>query len=384
VKYYLIAGEASGDLHGSNLMRGLKGVDPHAQFRYFGGDFMKEQGGDLVMHYRHGAFMGIWEVVKNLGTISKNLNLCKSDIRKWQPDVVILIDYAGFNLKIAAHARILQIPVFYYISPKVWVWKESRVKKIKELVDRMFVIFPFEVDFYKKHHYKAYFAGNPLIDAIEEKMTMLPDEVQFRTKNNLPDKRIIALVPGSRKQEIELCLPEMLRAVEKFPQYQVVIAGAPSMSAANYQSILRDKNIPVLFGQTYDILKNARAAVVTSGTATLETALLNVPQVVCYKAGTITYEIGRHIVKVKFFSLVNIIMDQEVVKELLQKDLSRRISEELEKLLHDEQYRSEMFENYKQLRAICGGSGASRRVAEMMMNELKGIKNQSSINTEAG
>lgn len=384
MKYYLIAGEASGDLHGSNLMRGIRLVDANAQFRYFGGDFMKEQGGDLVMHYRHGAFMGIWEVVKNLGTISRNLNLCKSDIRQWQPDVVILIDYAGFNLKIAGYTKTLNIPVFYYISPKVWVWKESRVKKIKKLVDRMFVIFPFEVDFYKKHNYKAYFAGNPLIDAIEEKISSLPDEHEFRRKNNLPGKRIIALVPGSRKQEIELCLPEMLKAVEKFPQYQVIIAGAPSMNENNYRHLLKGKDIPVLFGQTYDILKNARAAVVTSGTATLETALLNVPQVVCYKASPITYEIGRHIVKVKFFSLVNIIMDQEVVKELLQTDLAQRISRELERLLHDENYRNQMFDNYKQLRTNCGGSGASRRVAKMMMDELNDLKKHSKINTEAG
>ena len=374
MKYYLIAGEASGDLHGSNLMRGLKQVDTAAQFRYFGGDFMQEQGGDLVMHYKHGAFMGIWEVVKNLGTISKNLKLCKSDIHHWKPDVVILIDYAGFNLKIAEFVKTLNIPVFYYISPKVWVWKESRVKKIKKLVDRMFVIFPFEVDFYKKHDYKAFFAGNPLIDAIEEKLPTLPDRITFRNQNHLTDKPIIALVPGSRKQEIELCLPEMLKAVEKFPDYQIIIAGAPSMTLDNYKVLLQNKNIPILFGQTYSILKNARAAIVTSGTATLETALLNVPQVVCYKAGTITYAIGRHIVKVKFFSLVNIIMNKEVVKELLQTDLSNRISNELENLLHNEPYRNEMFDNYTQLRTICGGSGASRRVANMMIEELKSLK----------
>lgn len=375
MKYYLIAGEASGDLHGSNLMRGLKRVDTNAQFRYFGGDFMQEQGGDLVMHYRHGAFMGIWEVVKNLGTISKNLRLCKSDIQQWKPDVVILIDYAGFNLKIAEFVKGLNIPVFYYISPKVWVWKESRVKKIKKLVDRMFVIFPFEVDFYKKHNYTAYFSGNPLIDAIEEKLPTLPESSVFKKQNNLPDKQIIALVPGSRKQEIELCLPEMLKAVEKFPQYQVIIAGAPSMSLNDYQHIIKDKTIPVLFGQTYALLRNAKAAIVTSGTATLETAILNVPQVVCYKAGAITYAIGRHIVKVKFFSLVNIIMNKEVVKELLQEDLANRISNELDKLLHHEEYRTEMFENYKQLREKCGGSGASKRVAEMMINELNSFKN---------
>lgn len=375
MKYYLIAGEASGDLHGSNLMRGLKLVDSDAQFRYFGGDFMKEQGGELVMHYKHGAFMGIWEVVKNLGTISKNMKLCKNDIAQWRPDVVILIDYAGFNLKIAEFVKTLNIPVFYYISPKVWVWKESRVKTIKKLVDRMFVIFPFEVDFYKKHNYEAFFAGNPLIDAIEEKLPSLPDSLTFRNQNHLTDKPVIALVPGSRRQEIELILPEMLKAAENFPQYQVVIAGAPSMSMENYNKILNGKNIPVLFGQTYAILRNAKAAVVTSGTATLETAILNVPQVVCYKTSTITFEIGRHFVKVKFFSLVNIIMDKEVVKELLQFNLPQNITTELDKLLHDEKYRKEMFNNYQLLREKCGGSGASRRVAEKMTEELKKMKN---------
>lgn len=374
MKYYLIAGEASGDLHGSNLMRGLKLVDSNAQFRYFGGDFMQEQGGELVMHYKHGAFMGIWEVVKNLGTISKNMKLCKNDIAQWRPDVVILIDYAGFNLKIAQFAKTLNIPVFYYISPKVWVWKESRVKTIKKFVDRMFVIFPFEVDFYKKHNYEAFFAGNPLIDAIEEKLPTLPDSITFRNQNQLSDKPIIALVPGSRRQEIELILPEMLKAAESFPQYQVIIAGAPSMSMENYNKILGDKNIPVLFGQTYSILRNARAAVVTSGTATLETAVLNVPQVVCYKTSTITFEIGRHFVKVKFFSLVNIIMDKEVVKELLQFNLPQNISTELDKLLHDEKYRNEMFDNYKLLREKCGGSGASKRVADKMIKELINMK----------
>lgn len=374
MKYYLIAGEASGDLHGSNLMRGLKLVDSNAQFRYFGGDFMQEQGGELVMHYKHGAFMGIWEVVKNLGTISKNMKLCKNDIAQWRPDVVILIDYAGFNLKIAQFAKTLNIPVFYYISPKVWVWKESRVKTIKKFVDRMFVIFPFEVDFYKKHNYEAFFAGNPLIDAIEEKLPTLTDSITFRNQNQLSDKPIIALVPGSRRQEIELILPEMLKAAESFPQYQVIIAGAPSMSMENYNKILGDKNIPVLFGQTYSILHNARAAVVTSGTATLETAVLNVPQVVCYKTSTITFEIGRHFVKVKFFSLVNIIMDKEVVKELLQFNLPQNISTELDKLLHDEKYRNEMFDNYKLLREKCGGSGASKRVADKMIKELTNMK----------
>ncbi len=375
MKYYIIAGEASGDLHGSNLMRGLKQVDTDPRFRYFGGDFMQEQGGELVMHYRHGAFMGIWEVVKNLGTISRNMKLCRSDIQQWQPDVVILIDYAGFNLKIAEFVKKLNIPVFYYISPKVWVWKESRVKKIKKLVDRMFVIFPFEVDFYKKHNYQSFFAGNPLIDAIEEKLPVLPDEKLFRQQNNLPENPIIALVPGSRKQEIVLILPEMLKAVERFPHYQIIIAGAPSMDEAYYQPLLQNKKIPVLFGQTYALLKNAKAAVVTSGTATLETAILNVPQVVCYKAGNITYQIGRHIVKVKFFSLVNIIMNREVVKELLQTDLYNRIAAELEKLLHNESYRSKMLDDYKELKSICGGSGASRRVAQMILTELTGIKN---------
>lgn len=376
MKYYIIAGEASGDLHGSNLMRGLKMVDSQPQFRYFGGDFMQEQGGELVMHYRHGAFMGIWEVVKNLGTIARNMKLCKSDIRQWVPDVVILIDYAGFNLKIAKYVKSIGIPVFYYISPKVWVWKESRVKTIKQYVDRMFVIFPFEVDFYQKHNYKAFFAGNPLIDAIEDKVKSLPGGDEFRKTNELSGKPIVALIPGSRKQEIELCLPEMLRAIESFPQYQFVIAGAPSMNVDSYSSILKGKNIPILFGQTYSILRNSKAAIVTSGTATLETALLNVPQVVCYKTGSITYQIARIIVKVRFFSLVNIIMEREVVKELLQFDLPNQISIELDLLLHNEAHRERMFNDYKELKEKCGGAGASMRVAGLMLQELKDLKSR--------
>lgn len=376
MKYYVIAGEASGDLHGSNLMRGLKMVDPQPQFRYFGGDFMQEQGGELVMHYRHGAFMGILEVVKNLGTIAKNLKLCKADIRQWAPDVVILIDYAGFNLKIAEYAKSLEIPVFYYISPKVWVWKESRVKKIKKYVDRMFVIFPFEVDFYKKHNYKAYFEGNPLIDAIEEKSQALPAEDEFRRSNELTEKPIIALIPGSRKQEIEFCLPEMLKAMDSFPQYQFVIAGAPSMDINSYSSILKGKNIPILFGQTYGLLKNSKAAVVTSGTATLETALLNIPQVVCYKTGNFTYQLARLIVKVRFFSLVNIIMEREVVKEFLQHDLPSQISKELYLLLHNEEHRSRVLNDYAELKEKCGGAGASQRVAALMIQELKALKSK--------
>jgi lipid-A-disaccharide synthase len=239
----------------------------------------------------------------------------------------------------------------------------------------MFVIFPFEVEFYKKHNYEAFFAGNPLIDAIEEKLPSLPDSLTFRNQNHLSDKPVIALVPGSRRQEIELILPEMLKATENFPQYQVIIAGAPSMSMENYNKLLKGKNIPVLFGQTYAILRNAKAAVVTSGTATLETAILNVPQVVCYKTSTITFEIGRHFVKVKYFSLVNIIMDKEVVKELLQFKLPQNIGTELDKLLHNDKYRQEMFKNYNLLREKCGGSGASRRVAEKMTEELKKLKN---------
>ncbi len=373
MKYYLIAGEASGDLHGSNLMRGLKHVDNHAQFRYFGGDFMQEQGGELVMHYRHGAFMGIWEVIKNLGTISKNLKLCKADIQNWKPDVVILIDYAGFNLKIAEFVKTIDIPIFYYISPKVWVWKESRVKKIKKLVDRMFVIFPFEVDFYAKHSYKAYFAGNPLIDAIEEKLPVLMDDKEFNNRYRLSGKPVVALLPGSRRQEIDLCLPEMLKAIQNFPDYQFVIAGAPSIDASYYEPIIGDRKIPVVFNQTYDILRNSLAAIVTSGTATLETALLGTPQVVCYKTSPITYQIGRHIVKVKFFSLVNIIMDKEVVKELFQFELPTRIAAELHLLLHNPEHRNEMINDYEELKRICGGAGASKRVAGIMTEELRNI-----------
>lgn len=371
MKYYLIAGEASGDLHGSNLMRGLKKADSKAQFRFFGGDFMLEQGGELVMHYKHGAFMGLWEVIKNLGTISKNMQLCKNDIQAWKPDVIILIDYPGFNLRIAEFGKKAGFPVFYYISPKVWAWKESRVKKIKQFVDRMFVIFPFEVDFYAKHNYPVYFAGNPLIDAIAEKLPYIRSEQSFKSDNALSDKPIIALLPGSRKQEIDLCLPEMLKACEKFPGYQFVIAGAPSIDKSYYSPYLENKSLNVVFGQTYDLLRNSKAAIVTSGTATLETALLGTPQVVCYKTSNITYHIGKFFVHVKFFSLVDIIMDREVVKELLQFDLAGRIASEVDLLLNNGEYRQKMLDSYEELKVKCGGTGASQRVAEKMMQELE-------------
>lgn len=375
MKYYIIAGEASGDLHASNLLKGLKKQDPSAIFRGWGGDKMQAEGCVLVRHYRDLAFMGIGEVVANAPTIFRNMSSCRHDIMAFAPDVVILVDYPGFNLSIAAFTKKQGIPTYYYISPKVWAWKESRVKLIKKNVDRMFVIFPFEVGFYAKHDYTVYFEGNPLIDAIDEKKEMLPDRTSFLAAHHLPDRPIIALLAGSRKQEISRLLPEMLTVRKQFPQYQFLLAGAPSIDRSFYEQLIRPEDqITLLFDQTYDILKHATAALVTSGTATLETALFNVPEVVVYKTGSMSFFIGSFFFRDKFFSLVNIIMNKAVVKEILQDRVAPLMEEELRRILEDESYRSQMLSAYDQLRTLSGGSGASERVASKMIEFLKADK----------
>jgi len=363
MKYYLIAGEASGDLHGSKLMQGLKTSDPGAEFRYFGGDLMAAEGGTLVRHYRQTAVMGLFRVIFNLRKISRNLRFCKQDISHYRPDALILIDYSGFNLRIARFARPAGFRVIYYISPKVWVWDRQRVYTIKRNVDRMYVILPFEVDFYKKYDYPVEYIGNPIVDAVEEGRAKGVERTEFCSRNGFDDGPIIALLAGSRKEEIKHCLPEMMAVINQFPGYRFVIAGAPAISPDYYARFTGMSDVDIVFDQTYDLLMHADAAVVTSGTATLETALFGVPEVVIYKMGELTYQIGRQFVKPKYFSLVNLILDREVVKELLQYRLREKIASELHRILEDETYRMVMQDNYLKLRRRLGEPGAYHRLA---------------------
>ncbi|MEW6467390.1 MAG: lipid-A-disaccharide synthase [Bacteroidota bacterium] len=368
MRYYIIAGEASGDLHASNLMRYLRQLDPAASFRCWGGDRMKAQGGELVKHYRELAFMGFTEVLMNLRTILQNIRYCKNDILEHRPDALILVDYPGFNMRIAEFARANGIRVFYYISPQVWAWKQSRVHKIKRTVDRMFVILPFEKDFYRNFGYEVDFVGHPLLDAIEEK-----EKASFRDftrEHGLSGKPIVALLPGSRRQEIAVMLPVMAALSRKFPDHQFVIAGAPSQPMEFYEGFIRGSGIAVLHDKTYDLLRQASAALVTSGTATLETALFEVPEVVCYKGGAISFLIAKQLVKVKYISLVNLIMDREVVKELVQHDFTEhRLEQELRKLL-DPENRDRMKKDLRELKLKLGNAGASARTAELIHNRL--------------
>ena len=368
MKYYIIAGEASGDLHGSNLMKEIKKKDPKAAFRFWGGDLMKEQGGTLVKHYRDLSFMGFLEVILNLRTILGNIKFCKKDIAAYKPDAVILIDYPGFNLRVAEFVKNLGIKVYYYISPQIWAWKTGRVHSIKKFVDRMFVILPFEKDFYSKYEYEVDFVGHPLLDALKDLPAL--DEEKFKSENGLDDRKIIALLPGSRKQEITVKLPIMLSVAADFPDYQFVVAGAPSLEKEFYQS-LAGQEMKIVLGQTYDLIRAADAALVTSGTATLETALLNTPEVVCYKGSWISYEIGKRVVKyIDYISLVNLIMNREVVKELIQNELNpKNLKIELTKILNGPK-RSQVLDDYKELRQKLGGSGASERTADLIVNDL--------------
>ena len=363
MKYYLIAGEASGDLHGSKLMQGLKISDPEAEFRYFGGDLMAAEGGTMVRHYRQTAVMGLFMVIFNLRKISGNLRFCKQDIAEYQPDALILIDYSGFNLRIAKFARPAGFRVIYYISPKVWVWDRKRVYTIKENVDKMYVILPFEVDFYQQYNYPVEYVGNPIVDAVEESRANAAERQEFCSRNGLDDSPIIALLAGSRREEIKHCLPEMLAVMNQFPGYRFVIAGAPAISPEYYARFTGTSDVDIVFDQTYDLLMNAGAAVVTSGTATLETALFGVPEVVVYKMGELTYQIGRQFVKPKYFSLVNLILDREVVKELLQHRIRKKIAGELHRILEDETYRMVMLDNFGKLRSRLGEPGAYHRLA---------------------
>lgn len=364
MKYYIIAGEASGDLHASNLMKALLEKDKNAEFRFWGGDLMQQVGGTLVKHYRDLAFMGFLEVAKNLKTILGNIKKCKEDLQNYQPDVLILVDYPGFNLRIAEFAKGLGIKVIYYISPQLWAWKEGRVETIKKYVDEMLVILPFEEDFYKKHQYEAHFVGHPLLDAISGLKEINTEA--FKKENGLNDKEIIALLPGSRKQEVEKMLAMMLSVRPFFKEYQFVIAGAPSLPKDFYEKFV-DDDVHFVSNKTYDLLRCSKAALVTSGTATLETALLNIPEIVCYRTSKVSYEIGKRLVKnIKYISLVNLIMDKEVVKELIQKELNtQNLVAELHLILEGEN-REKILKNYELLREKLGGKGASNKAAEII------------------
>lgn len=369
MKYYLIAGEASGDLHASNLMKALKKEDSNAEFRFWGGDLMTAQGGTLVKHYRELAFMGFAEVLMNLRTILKNISFCKKDILEFQPDAIIFIDYPGFNMRIAEWAKKQSIPTHYYISPQIWAWKENRIKKIKRDVDEMYVILPFEEKFYtEKHDFKVHFVGHPLLDAIEARPPL--DIQQFKKNHNLDERPVIALLPGSRKQEIEKMLEVMLSITSDFKEYQFVIAGAPSQDREFYQHFLKKSNISLVMNETYDVLSLAHAALVTSGTATLETALFKVPEVVCYKGSTISYHIAKRIINLDYISLVNLIMDREVVKELIQHEFqAKNLKIELEKILQPA-VREKIFHEYFELEQKLGGAGASAKTAQLIYQKI--------------
>lgn len=376
MKYFLIAGEASGDLHASNLMAALKEKDPEADFRFFGGDLMQAVGGTLVKHYKEMAFMGFIPVLLNLRTILNNMKTCQEDIRKYQPDVVILIDYPGFNLKIAKFVKtVLHLPVYYYISPKIWAWKQYRIKDFRRYVDRMFCILPFETEFFRKLDYSVDYVGNPSVDSVaqyKEKQANRPDT--FMADERLPDKPILALLAGSRRQEIKDNLPTMLEVAAAYPDYQPVIAGAPGLEPEYYKQYIGNHPAKIVFGKTYDLLQHSRAALVTSGTATLETSLFRVPQVVCYYvvAGPLASFIFRNFFHTKYISLVNLIAGREVVQELFGARFSyQQIHDEVGKILHDTAYRQQMLDGYDEIIQMLGKPGASQRTAELIYQSLK-------------
>ncbi|MDN3724269.1 lipid-A-disaccharide synthase [Aequorivita sp. SDUM287046] len=371
MKYYLIAGEASGDLHGANLMKALKKEDAEADFRFWGGDLMKAAGGTEVKHYRDLAFMGFAEVVMNLGTILRNIKFCKKDIEIFNPDVIIFIDYPGFNFQIMKWAKKKGYKNHFYISPQIWAWKEGRIKDIKRDVDEMYVILPFEKDFYEnKHNFPVHFVGHPLIDAIYDRRQV--DPATFKKENGLDERPIVALLPGSRKQEIKKMLEIMISVAKNFSEYQFVIAGAPSQEKSFYETFTSTKNAYFVSNKTYDLLSISDAALVTSGTATLETALFKVPQVVCYKGSRISYEIAKRVIKLDYISLVNLILNKETVTELIQTEFNtNRLKEELTKILEPYK-RATIFLDYYELEQTLGGRGASEKTAKLIYSEIRG------------
>lgn len=372
MKFYIISGEPSGDLHASNMMKELLVINKQIEFRFWGGDLMEEVAHQKpVKHIKDLAFMGFVEVAKNLRTILNNISFCKQDILNYKPDVLILIDYPGFNLRIADWAKQQGIRVFYYISPTIWAWKENRVEIIKRSVEKMFVILPFEVEVYKKHQYSADYVGHPLLDAIQQQKNKLPGRQEFISQNKLDNRPIIAVLPGSRKQEIERMFSIMLNVVDAFSSYQFVIAGTTNLPESAYQLAI-DKGLKVVFNQTYALMNLAHAGIIKSGTSTLESALFRLPQVVCYKGGTVSYSIARMVVgnRVKYISLPNLIMDKPIVKELIQTDLtSEHLKTELAKIIEGKG-REDMLKNYDELITLLGNSGASKKVAEQIMQSI--------------
>lgn len=375
MKYYIIAGEASGDLHGANLIKGIRANDPEAQVRAWGGDKMQENGADLVKHYKETAVMGYASVIKSLGKIRKNLKLCKQDIADYNPDVVIFIDYPGFNLRIAKYAKKNGYRTFYYIAPKIWAWKTYRIKAIKKYIDRLYSILPFEVDFYKSYNYPIEYVGNPLLDAIDAQLNRGELLDDFLKRHNLPHKPIIGLLPGSRRQEIKGLLPMMLRLKPHFPEYQFLISAAPGISEDYYEQFMDDdKNNNLIHNDTYQMVKHADACIVASGTAALETALIGTPQVAVYKVGggILAHAVGRLVIKVKWATLVNLIMQKEIIKELLQKDFTfTKLKKELKAILPNGEKRANLLNQYQELYTKMGNTGASARAAESMVKRLK-------------
>lgn len=369
MKYYIIAGEASGDLHASNLIKAIRAQDPQAEIRAWGGDLMEAAGATVVKHYRDLAFMGFVEVALNIRTILGNFKACKADILEFKPDALILVDYPGFNLRMAKWAKAEQFKVFYYISPQLWAWHSSRVHGIKENIDRMFVILPFEQEFYAGYDYEVDFVGHPLLDVVEDYQPKL----DLGKGYNLSDKKLIAILPGSRRQEISRMLPTMLEMAGAFPDYQFVVAGAPSIPAEFYQPFLSEasENVQLISGHTYDLLNEAHAALVTSGTATLETGLFGVPQIVCYRGSRLSYLIARRLVNVKYISLVNLILDRPLLRELIQNDFQTRVlRKELERLLTPEE-QNRLRAGYADLRDKLGHSGAAERTAKLIYSYVE-------------
>ncbi len=376
MKYYLIAGEASGDLHGANLIKELKDAEKEAQFRFFGGGLMQAESDNLVKHYKEMAFMGLWDVVYNIRTIRRNMELCKMDILAFNPDVLILIDYPGFNMRMAEFAKKSGIKVFYFISPKIWAWKEWRIKKIKAYVDEMFTILPFETGFYKKHNYNVHYVGNPLVEKITTFQEKVSTAEEFRKKNKLDECPIVSLLAGSRKGEIKMILPLMLELSDCYPDFQFIISQGPSVPEELYKKVLGGRNIPLFQGETYELVSHSHAALVTSGTATLETALLNTPQIVLYK-----FRGNKHFgkwfrktfIKIKYVSLPNLVVDKEAVKEFIMEEMTlENVKPAMDKLLNDQGFRNKIYEDYAQLKELMGGPGAAKRAALKMVELLVG------------
>lgn len=375
MRYFLIAGEKSGDLHGANLVSELLKADPGAEIECWGGDQMQASGAKLLMHYRKTAYMGFVEVLKNIRNIKKNISLCKSQIMESNPDLIILIDYPGFNLRIAEFANRKRFTVFYYISPKLWAWNEKRVVKVRKYVDRMYIIFPFEVPFYEKHNIKAIYCGNPLLDETERKLSSLSDKQECMKSLGLEDKPVVAILAGSRKSEVKQILPRMVEIIPEFPDYQFVVAGVNNLPEALYKKITDGCKLKVIRDRTYEILNVADAALVTSGTATLEAALFNIPQVVCFRGDFFSMLIAWMVIKVKYISLVNLIAGEEIVRELVQYSLNRKnLALELRSILRGGSERDRILEGYRKVRSILGPPGASERVAVDIVGSIGEMK----------